>query len=64
MKVWIVKSGNWYLSDGCWFRKQCMAELFFDRVDASGAAGRAALEGYDARVIRFIPKAVGTCSKF
>lgn len=53
--TWIVKSGKWYYNDGCWFRKQKMAERFFDRCVAEVAAVLSVFDGYvDARIVKLV----------
>lgn len=53
---WIVKSGAWYLDDVGWFKPQKMAQRFGTRKAAQEAADQILYEGFDARVVKLVPK--------
>jgi hypothetical protein len=53
---WIVKSGGWYLDDVGWFKPQRMAKRYGTRKAAQEAASQILYEGFDARVVKLVPK--------
>lgn len=55
-KVWIVKSGNWYLHSAGWFKPQRYAHRFKTRREAESAVEDVKSTGFDARIVRLVPK--------